>query len=146
MKSKHAAVYLAILITVCTFQNAFAGPFCPYSKAQASDPNQKMATYSVPGMDTAMVNKIAKALADLAGVSSAKPDLDSKQFAVIYDGSKLGEEKLSEAITSVSPGIKLLSLTAAPVGTTKLKHAGCPAAKRAKCSKANAGKAEEKPK
>ena len=141
MKSKHAILSLAILFTLCTVQSALAsGPFCPYSKAQASDLIQKMATYSIPGMDTAMVHKVAKAISGQPGVSSAKPDLESNQFAVIFDSSKLKEEKLSEAVTSVSPEAKLLSLTDAPEPAAKSKQAGCPAAKRAKCSKAKAEK------
>ncbi len=142
MKSSNAILFLAILIITCTFQNAFAGgPFCPRSQAQASDQNQQMATYSVPGMDTAMVHNIAKAIADQPGVSLAKPDLESKQFSVVYDSSKLELDKLSEAITSVSPDSKLVGISAAPVPTAPSKHAGCPAEKRAKCSKANAEKA-----
>ncbi len=142
MKSSNAILFLTILITICAFGTAFAGgPFCPYSKAQASDQNQKMATYSVPDLDSAVVHKIAKAIAGQPGVSLATPDLENKQFSVVYDSSKLEQDKLSEAITSVSPDSKLVGVSAAPAPAAPSKHAGCPAAKRAKCSKANAEKA-----
>ena len=125
MKLSETIVSLAIIITICTCHAAFAGgPFCPSSKAQASDQNQKMATYTVPDMDTAVVHKIAEAIAAQPGVSLATPDLENKQFSVVYDSSKLEPDKLSEAITSVSPDSKLVNISAAPGPATPSKLPG----------------------
>ncbi len=145
MKFSKIIVSLAILITICIFQNAFAGgPLFPFSKAKPSNQNKKMATYSIPDLDTAMVvHKIAKAVADQPGISSAKPDFKNKQFAIIFNANELDPEKLLEAIATVSPDSKLVSVSAAPALASPSKHAGCPAAKRAKCSKANTKKAAE---
>ncbi len=139
-------ISLAILITMGTFQHASAaGPFCPAAKAKASDQNQKMATYSIPDMDMAVVHKLVKAIADQPGISLATPDLENMQFSVVYDNSKLEQAKLLEAITTVSANSKLIGVSAAPAPANPSKHAGCSAAERAKCAKTKAEKAAEQP-
>jgi copper chaperone CopZ len=74
---------------------------------------QKVAVYAVPELDQAKAKELVKQLSTVAGVVSAKADLEKSQLLVTFKPEETSTEKLTAALVAAAPQAKLQEVLAA---------------------------------
>jgi hypothetical protein len=91
------------------------------------------AVFEIAGLkDEAVVKKLTAALAEEAGVLSAKADAEAGRFLVTFEPGKTGPEALTKALAKAEPGAKLEKIQPADPKAAKHDCGKCPS--KSKCA------------
>ncbi len=84
------------------------------------------AVFKVPNLDVALAKQLVKTLAELDGITAAKPDTNAGTMAVTFSPAKVKAKQISEAMAKVAPEVSLESIGPVDAKQAKGKCGGCP--------------------
>ena len=108
-------------------------PALAVDKAAEAPKGPETAVFEVSGLkDAALVKKLTLALADEAGILTAKADAEAGRFLVTFEPGKTNPEALTKALAKAEHGAKFEKVQPADAKAAKHDCGKCPS--KSKCA------------